>query len=467
MRGAGPPEREPVQRRVRLHVEAGSRVHDAVARARPLLQLAVVRRHDGQPRLAGEPFEERLRERRAFLRIRAGGDLVQQHQRPFGRRREDRDERPDVAGERREAHLDRLAVADVGEHLVEHRQRRLGSRRAKTALMEQRRQAERLQRNRLAARVRTADHERAELTEVEIDRNRRRAVEQRMTRADESHHVGHLHFGAVPTPRQRTAGNSEVELAHCNHERAEGLTARSDVGGELTQDPLRLFARVRRCFGELVPELDDRQRLDEYRLARSRRVVDDPRHLIARRRAHRKHRASSPLGEERFLKRVAHTGGPRDPRELVAQARVAVPQLAAQLAQLRRRLVAQVGAVVLDATVDCVREANERRLDALGDRGEERHSVAPAVHDAARIDCDARGHRHGAQIGGRENTVALCPLDEPRDVGDARERRVVGAVEQLDRLRGQRLPCSDLVCVGGGNERTRQPRAEVGGGCRR
>ena len=57
VRRAGPAEREPVERRVGLQVEAGGGVRDAVVRARPLLQLGVVRRHDRQPRLRREPLE--------------------------------------------------------------------------------------------------------------------------------------------------------------------------------------------------------------------------------------------------------------------------------------------------------------------------------------------------------------------------------------------------------------------------
>ena len=78
-----PAERDAVERRVRVGVEAGAGVRDAVGRARPLLQLRVVGRHERQPRLLGEPREQRLRERRALDRIGAGGELVEQHERPL------------------------------------------------------------------------------------------------------------------------------------------------------------------------------------------------------------------------------------------------------------------------------------------------------------------------------------------------------------------------------------------------
>ena len=124
VRRARPAERDAVERRVRLRVEPRGRVGDAVGRARPLLQLRVVRRHDGQPRLLREPVEQRLRQRRALDRIGAGRELVDEDERALPRRAQDRDEVGDVAGEGREAHLDRLPVADVREHLVEDGQRR-------------------------------------------------------------------------------------------------------------------------------------------------------------------------------------------------------------------------------------------------------------------------------------------------------------------------------------------------------
>ena len=116
VRRPGPAEGDAVERLVRLGIERRRRVRHAVGGARPLLQLGVVRGHDRQPSLACKPRDERLRERRALDRVGAGDDLVQQDERPVGGRVEDRHERADVAGERREAHLDRLRVADVCEH---------------------------------------------------------------------------------------------------------------------------------------------------------------------------------------------------------------------------------------------------------------------------------------------------------------------------------------------------------------
>ena len=123
VRDARPSQREPIQRFVGVEVERRRRVRRPVRRARPFLQLGVVRRHDRQARLLGELRQECLRQRGALDRIRAAGHLVEQDERPVSGRAQDLDEIGDVTREGREAHLDRLPVADVREHLVEHRQR--------------------------------------------------------------------------------------------------------------------------------------------------------------------------------------------------------------------------------------------------------------------------------------------------------------------------------------------------------
>ena len=208
----GRPSAMPVQRRVRVGVEPRGRVRDAVRRARPLLQLGVVRRHDRQARLLGEPRQECLRQRGALDRVRAGGHLVEQDERPLPGRAQDLDEVGDVAGEGREAHLDRLPVADVREHLVEDRQRGRVRRRAQPGLVQQRGEAERLQGDGLAAGVRAADHERAQAAEVEVDRHGGLGVEQRMARADQPHLVRDLDGRAAPAARDGAERDREVDL---------------------------------------------------------------------------------------------------------------------------------------------------------------------------------------------------------------------------------------------------------------
>ena len=363
VRRARPAERDPVERLVRLGIEPGRRVRGAVGRARPFLQLGVVRRHDRQPRLLGEPRQERLGERGSLDRIGARRELVDEDERAVGRRVEDRHQVPDVAGEGREAHLDRLLVADVGEHLVEDRQRRGRGGRAQPGLVEQRREAERLQGDRLAAGVRPAEDERSQRAEVEVDRNRGRGVEQRMARAEQPHLVADLDRRAAPAPGERAASEREVDRRGRLDQQLERRRALADGGRELAEDPLRPpRARRRRpptggCSARPP--------------GTARRTASGP---SRRRRGRFRARcsASSPsppapaaaaLGDEVLLQVLAEARRAREPAQLVGDALPAVAQLAAELAKTRRGGVSKVGAVLLDAAADLLGERGERRVD--------------------------------------------------------------------------------------------------------
>ena len=117
-----------------------------------------------------------------------------------------------MAGERREAHRDRLLVADVGEDGVEDGKRGLVGGRPEPALVQQRREAERLQRDGLAARVRARDDERPQVAELEVDRHRCGRVEERVPRAEKDDVVTDRDLGAPPRPREGPARDGEVDL---------------------------------------------------------------------------------------------------------------------------------------------------------------------------------------------------------------------------------------------------------------
>jgi hypothetical protein len=97
-----------------------------------------------------------------------------------------------MSGERGEAHRDRLAVADVGEHLIEDRQRGERGRGAQPGLVQERSQPERLQRHCLPTGVRAAQDDSAQPAELQVDRHGGRAVEERMPRSHEPHLLADL-----------------------------------------------------------------------------------------------------------------------------------------------------------------------------------------------------------------------------------------------------------------------------------
>ena len=200
-------------------------VGGAVRRARPLLHLGVVRRRHGQPRLRGEPDEERLRERRALDRIRARGELVDAARASARWPRRGSATRLRTWPEK----VERLISIDCWSPMSASTRSNTGNV-ASTAggrepgLVQQRGEAERLQRHRLAARVRAADHEHAQAAELEVDRHRRRRGRA----------AGGARRAAARRPRsspaRRASGgrgspraSGEVELAGRLDERAQRL----------------------------------------------------------------------------------------------------------------------------------------------------------------------------------------------------------------------------------------------------
>ena len=325
-----------------LEVERGRRVGDAVGRARPLLQLGVVRRHDGQPRLAREPREQRLGERRALDGIGAGGELVEQHERPL---------RSPRRGSRRSLRrcaekVERLISIDcsspiVGEHVVEDRQRRLRGGRPQPRLVQQRGDPERLQRDRLAAGVRAADDERAQAAEVEVDRHRRRAGRA----------AGGARRAAArrrrPRPARRASARESAAAREREVERAGRLDQRLELRG-----PLADAAPTARA-GSARPPRARRSRprpggcsARRPRTARrtasapsSRRRGRRPGTLRARRRLHREHRPAPALGHERLLQVLAHAAraATRAARRAIALPARCAARRAAAAAPARRR----------------------------------------------------------------------------------------------------------------------------------
>ena len=301
------------------------------------------------------------------------------------------------------------------------------------------------------------------VAEVEVDRDGGRRVEQRMARAER----------AGPRPETRPARRASGARA-CRtrapgrsrpsprRARASASARRADGGRQLAQDPLDLLALGAGGLGLAVVQLDDLERLDEERLARARRVVDDARHAAARARLHREHGPAAALGDEVLLQVLAQAGDAREPAQLLGDALPAVAELAAQPAQERRGVVAQVGAVVLDAAADLLRERRERRVD----RGRRARAAAARARLLASRAARARGRRRSPPrscAARRARARRRAPRARPASGRPATPRAAARRlVEQRDRLGGQRLPARDLVGVGRRHERARELRA-VGG----
>ena len=212
-----------IRRREGVGVEAEGGARHTVDRRRVGLQRVVMRRRHDERAARLEKVDDRRAQRAAVGWIGAAADLVEENQ---GGRCEGPIHRRDVGHVRREraqARGDRLLVADVGEDGPEDRHPRPGGRRDVEARLRHERQEPRgLQRDRLAARVRTGDHERLDRRdEQDVDRNRSgsfrvgdRWNQQRMARAAqlESAVRGKRRLDPVAVPGEPSLRLQDVEL---------------------------------------------------------------------------------------------------------------------------------------------------------------------------------------------------------------------------------------------------------------
>ena len=106
---------------------------------------------------AAKVLRNRHRERRAFFRISRRTKLIQQHQRLRGRSARNEIDISHVRRKCRQVLLDRLVVADVGQHRVKHRQFGAIGRNRHSRLRHQRQQSHGFQRDSFAACVRAGD----------------------------------------------------------------------------------------------------------------------------------------------------------------------------------------------------------------------------------------------------------------------------------------------------------------------
>ena len=139
-------------------------------------------------------------------------------------------------------------------------------------------------------------------------------------------------------------------------------------------------------------------------------------------------------------------------------------QLDAQLAELRRGGVPQIGAVVLDRPLDRLRERCERRVDRGGELAQERRNLLGVVERGTRAESPADRVGHVSQRPRREHAAKRRVRGGVTDVVQAFERRFARRVEQRDRLGCQCLAPSDLAGIGGRRERARELCAVGTGG---
>ena len=158
---AGRAVQQLVGRREVLRIERKRRDRDAIGADAPGLHRVEVRGRDEQRALLPEMLDDGRGEGAALVRIRAGADFVEQHQRRQFQLAIHPHDVGDVRGKRAQARFDRLFVANIGKHAAKDRQLRHRCRHVQAGLRHQGEQPRRLERDGLAAGVGTGDEQHA------------------------------------------------------------------------------------------------------------------------------------------------------------------------------------------------------------------------------------------------------------------------------------------------------------------
>ena len=291
-----------------------------------------------------------------------------------------------------------------------------------------------------------------EVAELEVDRHRLGRIEERVTGLAKDDVGADRHERPPPRTRERPAGHGEVEVGHRDDERDERCLMLPDGGRELAQDSRDLVALGALRLAEPVRVVDDRERLDEERLARAGAVVDDAGHAPTRRRPEREHRTTPALGHEVVLQVIPDRRVTGETLEPLRESRTALPALAPEPPERRRGAVAEIRSVRLDGLCDPLRGACKAWIDRLRQQGE--------AGDA--VDTLERGPRGQRCIDRQANRVQCARVEDSptsRDLGGGpdvphgAQVGLCGLLEKSDRLGGHRLPGDDLVGIAARSQR--------------
>ena len=262
--------------------------------------------------------------------------------------------------------------------------------------------------------------------------------------------------GAPRQPRERApARDRQVDRARRLDERATSSSACVPTPRRARAGSARPPRARRSPPRRLVVQLDDLERLDEERLPRAGRVVDDARHAPRARCLDGEHGPPAALGDEVLLQVLAQRRRAREPPQLLGGA------LRARRELLRRRRSAGEAlsrrSEPSGSTARSIRSASagERRLDRRRQLAEQRRELAVRAF-GLRGSC-----RRPAAASAAEARRRARRGPPPRARRDPLERRLRGGVEERDHLGGQRLPRGHLLGVGRGRERraSSSPRA--------
>ncbi len=431
-------------------VEPDARVDEARVEVGERLELLEVGGDEHHRAARDQLLEHRDRERGALAGVGVRGDLVDQRERARAGGAGDLAQLDDVGAEGREPLREILRVADRRVDRPVERQPRAGRGGDRQAGGDhQRAAADRGEGDRLAARVRAGDHERARLAlEDHVVADDRVALEDQPRVA----HVAQLEAAAIRLEDRRVGveiggepggGLDLVELGDRLEPGEDPPRLAPDLLGELDQDLALLLEHERLRDREIVAEADHRLGLDEQRLPRLARVVDDARHLAAVLREHGEHVAA-------VADRVVGLAQVRE--EVVVVEQLVEPALdppveaagaVAGLAQLGARAIRDLS-VGLEAALEPLGEPLEQRHPPA-DRGQAGGlRVARLEHLAG---ADEREQRLGdrGELARLEHAALLGPIDRGAEIADRAQGEGELLLGELPALFDERERLGDLL----------------------
>ena len=447
----------------------GVELHRGIARARldggeGAQRLEVRGGHDQRPAL-GERLENRAGQGRAFVRIGAGAQLVEQHEGAGVRLGEHLADLFDEGGEGREVLGDRLVVADHGEDPLEDRYARaFGRGDVAAGLGHEREQGEGLERDGLAARVGPGNQQQRPVGgELEIHRHDLARGVAPALREEQRVACG-LEVDAALAIEGRPrglhavgevgAGEHPVQGAERLHERGQLVAPRAHRLGQLGEDARGLLLLVALEGDEVVVRLHHRLGLDEKGLAALRAVVDDAAQPPAGLGPDGQHVATVPDGDE-AVSEDAIALGLQQPLEVGDEAAPSLPELAAYGAEPGARAIGQ-GSVVVERLAQELAEVGQARqaVRARGEPGRDRTDRA-RVGGQVRRRVEQREQRE--QLGSVQHAaVGMRAVEDRAGVGQAVEWRSAFLGQRATRLGGG---IERFVDLGGGAEGLRRRRA--------
>ena len=259
---------------------AGGVLHPCLIR-RVDLKFSVVRRRRDDRAAFSHVLNYRDGQRCALRRVGTRAEFVKEYQRSVVAFGYYVNYVAHVCREGRQALLNALLVAYVGQYVREHGQSAAVVRRdMQAALVHRRKQTYRLYRDGLAAGVRACDNERIKaVSQLHVYRHGLALVEQWVPRVAQYYcPLVHRRLLAVELIGELGLGKYQVESDKHVIVRAYIVPVLCAVRGELGKDAVYLRLLLRGKLTQLVIRLDRAHRLDEKRRPGGGNVMHQPRH---------------------------------------------------------------------------------------------------------------------------------------------------------------------------------------------